>query len=200
MNVTAEIYYPTSDNKNRGQGDFHFHQIKSLHQALQSRFAPRSDVYISSGIFVYYVEGNARRRFSPDLMICFGIENKPRYNYKLWEEKAVPAVIFEIVSSEDWSSLFNSKRRLYTKLGVSEYYVFDSEYKYLPEPLRAYRLEFGDLVHQSIVNNRIFSPMLNLELVDTGKDLRLFDCEKNELLPNSMNCGSSRNYERLDWT
>jgi hypothetical protein len=52
----------------------------------------------------------------------------------------------------------------------------------LPQPLFAYRLEFGELVRQSVSENRIFSPILGLELVDNGKQLRLFNPDTKEFL------------------
>lgn len=178
-----DICYPASDDKNRGRGDFHFQQRMLLAESLQKNFDSRSDVYISSDIFVYYEEGNPRRRFAPDVMVCFGVENKKRRTYKLWEEKVAPSVIFEIASSETWEKDVTTKRKLYEDLGVAEFYVFDPEYKYLPQALRAYHLEFGELARQSISKNRIFSPALGLELVDTKENLRLFDPKNNELLP-----------------
>ena len=90
-----------------------------------------------------------------------------RRTYKLWEEKSVPQVIIEVVSKETWEKDVTTKRRLYERLGVAEYYVVDPEYKYLPSPLFAYHLEFGELVRQSIENKRVYSQALGLELVDT---------------------------------
>lgn len=182
----AEIYYPESDRKIMGETDFHFLQIQLLMELLQLFFDKRTDVYVSSDIFVYYEEGNTRRRFAPDVMVCFGIENQKRRTYKLWEEKVVPSVIFEIASSETWEKDVTSKRKLYEDLGVQEFYIFDPEYKYLPQPLRAYHLEFGELVRQSAANNRIFSPALGLELVDTGEKLRFFDSNKQAFVPTAQ--------------
>lgn len=182
-NGKVEVFYPETDGKIKGYGDFHYHQIRLLYSNLQVFFESRKDVYFSSGIMFYYEEGNPNRCFAPDLMVCFGAENKKRRTYKLWEEKIVPQVVVEVVSKETWQKDVTTKRRLYEKLGVEEYFIIDPEYKYLPSPLFAYRLEFGELVRQAVENKRIFSQALGLELVDTGEDFRFFNPETKEFLP-----------------
>ena len=182
-NGTTEIYYPSEERKKMGETDYQHIQISILEQMLRLFLMSRKDVYLASDLIVYYEEGNPNRRFAPDLMICFGSENKKRRTYKLWEEKIVPQVIVEVVSKETWQKDVTIKRRLYGKLGVEEYYIIDPEYKYLPSPLFAYRLEFGELVRQAVENKRIFSQALGLELVDTGEDFRFFNPDTNEFLP-----------------
>ncbi len=181
----GEVIYPTEERKKMGETDFQHIQISILEQMLRLFFANKKDVYLASDLIVYYEEGNPNRRFAPDLMVCSGAENKKRRTYKLWEEKIVPQVVIEVVSKETWQNAVTTKRRLYEKLGVEEYFVIDPEYKYLPSPLFAYRLEFGELVRQSISDKRISSKFLGLELVDTGADFRFFDSEANEFLPTS---------------
>jgi len=179
----TEVYYPSEERKKMGETDYQHIQISILEQMLRLFLMNRKDVYLASDLIVYYEEGNPNRRFAPDLMVCFGAENKKRRTYKLWEEKVVPQVIVEVVSKETWHKDVTTKRRLYGKLGVAEYYIIDPEYKYLPLPLFAYRLEFGELVRQAVENKRIFSQALGLELVDTGEDFRFFNPETNEFLP-----------------
>ena len=182
-NGTTEIYYPSEERKKMGETDYQHIQISILEQMLRLFLMNRKDVYVASDLFVYYEEGNPNRRFAPDLMICFGAENKMRRTYKLWEEKIVPQVVVEVVSKETWQKDVTIKRRLYGKLGVEEYYIIDPEYKYLPSPLFAYRLEFGELVRQAVENKRIFSQALGLELVDTGEGFRFFNPATQTFLP-----------------
>lgn len=178
-----EIYYPSEEPKKIGETDYQHFQISILEQMLRVFFAGRQDVYLASDLILYYEEGSPNRRCAPDLMVCFGAENKKRRSYKLWEEKIVPQFVIEVASKETWEKDVTTKRRLYEKLGVKEYYVLDPEYKYLPQPMLAYRLEFGELVRISVQNNRIFSEVLNLDLVNTGADFRFFDIENDKFLP-----------------
>ncbi len=182
----GEIYYPSEEKKKLGETDFQHIQISILEQQLRLFLNEKKDIYLASDLIVYYEEGNPNRRFAPDLMVCFGVENKKRRSYKIWEEKQVPQVIIEVASEATWQKDVTFKRRLYERLGVEEYFVIDPEYKYLTQPLIAYHLEFGDLVRQAINNNRIFSHLLDLELVDTGADFRFFNPETQEFLPTAQ--------------
>ncbi len=182
INGNEEAIYPSEEKKKLGETDYQHIQISILEQQLRIFLSEKKDVYLASDLIVYYEEGNPNRRFAPDLMVCFDVENKKRRSYKIWEEKVVPSVIIEVASEATWQKDVTTKRRLYEKLGVVEYYVIDPEYKYLTQPMLAYRLEFGELVRQAIQNDRIFSEELNLELVNTGEDFRFFDVEKDEFI------------------
>lgn len=155
--------------------DVHREQMNYLIETLKVHFQSRSDVYVSGNIMFYYEEGNPRKVFSPDVMVSFGVSGEYRRTYKLWKEKAFPQVVFEISSRGTWGEDLNKKWLLYQQFGVKEYYIFDPEYDYLPEPLIAYRLKRGELTKVSVKNNRIFSEEIGLEIVDTGEGLRLFD-------------------------
>lgn len=177
-----EIYYPESDGKPMAETDVHRDQMNYLIESLKLFFSNRKIAYVSGNIMFYYEEGNPHKSFSPDVMICFGVSQEDRRTYKLWEEKQFPQVVFEISSRGTWGEDLNKKWFLFQKFGVKEYYIFDPEYDYLPEPLIAYRLKKGELKQVKVKNGRIFSEELNLEIVDTSKGLRLYDPEKKEFL------------------
>ena len=177
-----EIFYPETDGKPMAETDIHREQMNYLIESLKLFFQSRKDVYISGNIMFYYEEGNTRKVFSPDVMVCFGVSSEIRRIYKIWEEKQFPQVIFEISSRSTWGEDLNTKWLLYRQFGVKEYYIFDPEYDYLPEPLVAYRLKRGELKQVPVKNGRIFSKELELEIVDTGEGLRLFDPVAKEFL------------------
>jgi hypothetical protein len=63
--------------------------------------------------------------------------------------------------------------------------IFYPEYDYLPEPIVAYRLnKDGEFIKAKVKKGRICSQELNLELVDTGESLRLFNPNTKSFLPN----------------
>lgn len=177
-----EIYYPESDGKPMAETDVHRTQMNYLIETLKLYFDERKDVYISGNIMFYYEEGNPHKVFSPDVMVCFGISPEDRRIYKLWEEEQFPQVVFEISSRSTWGEDLNKKWFLYQKFGVKEYYIFDPEYDYLPEPLVAYRLKKGELKQVKVKNGRVFSEELGLEIVDTGSGLRLYNPQTEEFL------------------
>lgn len=176
------VYYPDTDETVMPEGVLHFLLSVRLVSALLAFFSARNDVKVFGNVMFYYEKGNVKKVVSPDVMICFGLETMPLRVYKLWEEKAVPAVIIEFASESTWFKDVSTKIALYQKLGVAEYFVFDPEYKNLPQPLVSFRLIDGVFVEREIVDNRIYCEALKLELVDTAETLRLFDPKTNEFL------------------
>lgn len=184
LKTKQEIYYPVSDGKPMGETDYHVQTINYLYQALNAFFEKQSDVKILADIMFYYDEGNPRKVLALGVMVVKGVGNHSRRSYKLWEEKQFPQVIFEISSRSTWGDDLNKKWFLYQQFGVEEYYIFDPEYDYLPEPLVAYRLKKGELAKVVIKKNRIYSDELGLEIVDTEKGLRLFNPQTKNFLNN----------------
>ena len=179
----GEIYYPESDGEPMAETDKHRKLILGLISLLEVFFAERADVYVTGNIMFYYVEGDPTEVISPDVMVCFGVPKGDRTSYKTWEESdVIPSVIIEIASRGTWRKDRVEKLELYQMLGVEEYYIFNPQYpKNLPA-FMAFRLKEGILDSVAIENGRIKSNILGLELVDTGKTLRLFNPITNDFL------------------
>ncbi|MCY7344939.1 MAG: Uma2 family endonuclease [Pyrinomonadaceae bacterium] len=182
VSADAEIYYPDTDETIMPEGIQHFLLSVHLASILLAFFASRNDAKVFGNVMLYYEEGKPKKFVSPDLMVCFGLEQFPKRVYKLWQEKVVPSVVIEFASNTTWLNDVSSKLALYQKLGVKEYYVYDVEYAHLPEPLMAFRLEDGVLSEIEVRDKRILSESLGLELVDTGETLRFCNPETNEFL------------------
>lgn len=52
-------------------------------------------------------------------------------------------MVIEVSSRRTWLEDLYKKWQLYARLGVREYFLFDPQYDYLPEPLMAWRLGEG---------------------------------------------------------
>ncbi len=178
-----EVYYPETDGTEMGQNSIHFWLINNLAQMLGLFFAWRTDVFVTGDIMLYYEKGEPKKFVAPDLMICFGVKNTPRRVYELWKEDVPPSIIFEIASESTWQKDVSRKLALYERIGVQEYYIYDPERNYLPNPLLAYQLKDGEYELVETKNSRIYSPLLNLELVDDGFSLKFFNHETIEYLP-----------------
>ena len=178
-----EIYYPESDGKPMAETDVHRRLMMDLIDTLEIYFQHDPEVYVSGNLLLYYEEGKPPKSVSPDVLFVRGIAKKLRRTYKLWEEGRMPDVVFEISSRKTWGDDWHVKFQLYARLGVKEYYLFDPEYDYLPEPLIAFRLTNGVYKKLKVKKNRVFSEALGLELVDTGETLRLFDPSSGQFLP-----------------
>ena len=173
---TKKIDYPSSDGKPMAESDLHRDQMILTIQNLQSWFAEHPEVYIAGNNFLYFVEGDPRQVVSPDFYVVFGAGRGPREVYKVWEEGGLaPDVVFEITSKKTRLTDETKKRDLYEMLGVSEYYQFDPRGDYLNPRLKASRLENRHYVPVPVLEGRLYSPLLGLDLVVEGKRLRCYN-------------------------
>lgn len=177
-----EVYYPVEIEGEMGETAFHFKYVRLFSILLETFFASRTDVTVAGNMMVYHSEGNSRKWLSPDVFVCFGVENKLRRVFKTWEEGVFPQVVFEIASDNTFENDLGGKRLDYARLGVEEYYLLDPEREYLPQPLMAFHRDKGRLVSAPINDNRVMSILLALEIVDTGESFRLFNPESREFL------------------
>ncbi len=180
--LEAAIHYPETDGKPMGETDLHIKLIIDLSEALRNFFRPQPDVYVSRDLLLYYEPGNTRKFVVPDVFVVRGVSKGDRRVYKLWEEGRTPSAVIEISSRETKKADLNSKLHLYERLGVAEYYVFDPEYRYVKPPLRAWRLSGGAYIEIAVVNRRVKSDELGLELEDTGQTLRLLNPATGQFL------------------
>ncbi len=183
----VQLVYPESDGKPMAETDLHCQVIIDLREALKSFFARQPDVYVSGNLFIYYVEDDNRKNVAPDVFVVRGVGKRLgeqlRRVYKLWEEGVAPCVVIEVTSSGTKNEDLQRKKNLYAQLGVKEYFIFDPEYRYLKPPFRAYRLSGKQYVELAIVNRRVRSEELGLELVNTGETLRIYDPVREAFLP-----------------
>lgn len=137
------IHYPESDGRPMAESDRHRNEMMDLIAMLQARYADAADVYVSGNLLLYYEEGNPRASVAPDVFVVLGVPKRLRRIYKLWEEGAPPAVVFEITSRSTRREDLRTKRDLYARLGVAEYFLYDPEAEYLHPPLQGFRLVAG---------------------------------------------------------
>lgn len=179
----SEIFYPDSDGQPMAETDTHRKLILYLTSCLEIFFANREDIYVTGNIMFYFIEGEPTEVVSPDVMVCFGVPKGERTSYKIWEENdVVPSVVIELSSRGTWRKDRVEKRLLYAMLGVKEYFIFNpldlkSESRFI-----ALHLKNGEYEAAEIKNERVPSEVLGLELVVSGKTLRLFNPQTSEFL------------------
>ena len=77
----------------------------------------------------------------PDVMVAFGVPRERfRLSYQTWRMGKVPDFVLEVVSKSSVRRDYGSKRELYERLGVAEYFIFDGRVSPGRERLTAYRL------------------------------------------------------------
>ena len=116
---TAEIIYPSSDGEPVAETYDHLYAILTtlevLKQHLQNR---RGTVLANQNLF--YAQGYPKLRVVPDVMVIYDVEPGGRDSYKLWEEKQVPQVIFEMTSKKTQEEDRTTKKDLYERFLTGE--------------------------------------------------------------------------------
>ena len=139
----GEIVYPYSDGKPMGESGIHVNQILLLKSLLDLHYQKKNDVYVCADMFLYYEEGNPAKNVSPDVMVILGVPKYERKSFFTWKEGKSPDVVFEITSESSFLYDTTTKLKLYQKLGVKEYFIFNplAEPMTLENALIGHRLE-----------------------------------------------------------
>jgi Uma2 family endonuclease len=168
--------YPDSDGRPMGDTDFHNLALTDLRQGLEDHFAGVPDVYVASNLILYYQEGDPTKRRDPDVLVAKKVGKHKRRSFRIWEEKVVPRVLWEVASRKTWRVDVGEKRLLYARIGIHEYFLFDPEGRYLRPPLQGFRLVHGKSVPMKPnADGSLTSKELGLRFRADGERLRLFD-------------------------
>ena len=194
------IVYPETDGMPLPDGEYQAPIYVSVVGTLRTFFSDVPGARVNGDTFIYYVEGDPRRVFSPDCYVAFGLSeaaleslSMERNNtYLLWEVGKPPDFILEIGSPSTGAVDTGRKRDLYAEIGVGEYWRYDpSGGDFYGEPLVGERLVDGEyerfeLRHQDDGSVRSHSEALNLELQWIDGELRFWDPVKGERLLNQQ--------------
>jgi Uma2 family endonuclease len=180
-----EIIYPSSDGKPVAETEAHILLLLQLVGTLKIFLRPDPMVYAIGNMFLYYEEGNPRARRAPDVMVIKGVDGRLiRRSFKTWVEKAVPCCIIEVTSKKTAKEDLVTKRDLYERLRVHEYFLYDPLHEYLPQQLMGFRL--GEAAYQAMtpaVDGSLLSDELGLRFVAEGIKLGLFRRDTGERVP-----------------
>ena len=173
------------------QNDRHLSRLLVYGPALKSRYEGRGGM-VGADLSMPYVKGSPGKTLAPDLFVALAAEEREgRLSYKLWEEP-VPDFVLEDLSPNKWRRDTVDKRKLYRRLGVREYWMFDETGRRLRddrgsrlgEMLVGYRLRKGK--YRRIGANdagRLPSKALGLELCVRDRLVRIYDPVGGDYLP-----------------
>jgi hypothetical protein len=99
MTVAANnaIHYPTRDGKPIAETFAHMYAIFMSIELLRMYLRGQQATVLGNQ-FLYYEEGNPKKRVAPDVFVIFDVEPGGRDNYKIWEEGSAPSITFEMTS------------------------------------------------------------------------------------------------------
>jgi Uma2 family endonuclease len=176
--VDEKSLYPCSDGQPMGEATFHVQAVILLLQALQDFFRDSADVFVAANLLWYWEEGNANARKAPDVLVVRGVGKEERRSFVSWQEiNTVPTVVFEVASLSTWREDLYEKPKLYARLGVREYFLFDPEAQYLRPALQGFRRNQQGIYAalEPDAKDRLESEELGLHLRAEGALLRLMD-------------------------
>ncbi len=181
------VDYPSSDGKPLAENDPQLHAILYAVGALRVYYGHRPDVYVSGDLLVYYEEGNPRVSVAPDAFVVFGVEDRRRMNYKVWEEGKGPDFVLEVASPSTWREDVQRKPAIYAGLGVREYFLFDPMGAHYTPRLQGYRMVGGAYERLTAVASidrtlALHSEVLGLDLRTRGEEIRFHDPATGETL------------------
>jgi len=172
------VHYPDSDGRPLADNDLQYRVMADLRHALDIRYEAEPDVYVSTDLLIYYVEGDPTARVAPDVFVAFGVGKGDRRSYRVWEEGRLPAIVFEVASQNGWRKLLGSKKDLYEEIGVPEYIVFDPDGEFIQPRLQGFRLQNGRYWPIPLeADGSLVSRTTGLKIEPEGNNLRLVDLE-----------------------
>ncbi|MDA0267955.1 MAG: Uma2 family endonuclease [Cyanobacteria bacterium] len=175
--------YPSTDGEPVAETFVHLYAMLITLEVLRQYLAGQRATVLSNQ-FLYYAQGLPRLRVAPDVMVIFDVEPGGRDHYKIWEEGAVPTVIFEMTSEGTQEQDQSFKKTLYEQLEVQEYWLFDPKGDWIPEKLRGYRWQASGYV--SITNGISSCLGLRLAVEDTLIGFYRLDTGEKLLIPDEL--------------
>jgi Uma2 family endonuclease len=106
----------------------HRQQMTVLIESLEHAWRDRTDFYVGGNMFLYFSETQARHNDfrGPDVYVVMNTTRRERRAWVVWEENGqVPDVIVELLSEKTEHVDRGEKMRVYARLRVGEYFLFD---------------------------------------------------------------------------
>jgi Uma2 family endonuclease len=185
----STIEYPEEDFEPMPEGDKQRRNLSYTTEALRLWFASQQNVYVSGNLFIFYEENKPEKRIAPDTFVVFGMDDRDRTSYKIWEDGKAPDFVLEITSKGTVIKDQQQNPLIYRNLGVKEYFQYDPTGEYLkPNSLQGMRLEQGEYLRipaSSLENNvlSLHSEVLNLDLrLYRDRGFRFYDPVSQQIL------------------
>jgi len=192
--IPSKIYYPSGDGQPVAETFDHLYVILITIEVLRL-YLKDVQACILGNQFLYYEEGNSAKRCAPDVMVIFGVKPGSRDNYKIWEEGKIPRVAFEMTSRGTKEKDNVDKKKLYSQIGIEEYWQFDPKGEWIFEQLRGFRLVNGQY---RLIEDSISTALgLRLEVTDALISFYRSDNGKKLLIPAELQEKAELEQEKL---
>jgi Uma2 family endonuclease len=157
--------------------DLHQEAIVTVYLSLKSVGRRRGlPWHVSNQLMVLMGRVSGKEwRPSPDVLVHTTAGTEPLTSFNV-AAHGVPELVVEVASESTWNYDVELKRRIYGRVGVQEYIVFDPTGEFLGGRLRAWHAtEQGFVSWRADQNGRLYSKVLDLWFKPEGLLLRVFD-------------------------
>ena len=143
-----ELRLPSSDDDPVPHNTRQFVALVDCFDSLREHWRGRPDVFVGADQFLYwdpaYKPGTecGNPPTAPDVYVAFGVANRHRNSYVVWEEGKPPDFVLEVVSPSSRRKDEKEKPGVYAEIGVPEFFLYDPEGKLKPA-LSGFELRAG---------------------------------------------------------
>ena len=143
-----ELRLPSEEDEPVSRNTRQLVAIVDCFNSLRQHWRGQRDVFVGSDQFIHWDRNYHSRKNpensppSPDVYMAFGVADRHRISYVVWEEGKPPDFVLEVVSPSSRKRDEKEKPILYAKMGVPELFLYDPAGK--PKPaLLGYALREG---------------------------------------------------------
>ena len=203
----AEVEYPDTDGLPMADNDFQAVTMHYAGPALARHFEGRG--YVATDTILYYVKGNRKVYVAPDVMVVLGVDGSLRNSFTVWEEGGrIPDFVLEVVSNSTQQNDARDKRKVYSKLGVREYFGYAPNsnrmdgmdgHRLVGETLRDGQWEAIPRLEEERISSAVLGLELRVRKRNSGgsfRELRFYDPGIGEDLPTHDEALRARDEER----
>ena len=128
-----ELRLPSCEDEPVPQNTRHAVAIEESFGSLRLHWRGRRDVFVGSDQFLYWDPAYPARKTgmnspaAPDVYVAFGVANRHRDSYVVWEEGKPPDFVLEVVSPSSRRDDEEDKPSKYAKIGVPELFLYHPE-------------------------------------------------------------------------
>ena len=94
------------------------HTVYGQYGALLAHYRRCPKTLIGVNLLLRYREDGVRYALVPDVFVVFGVTNKKRPSYEIWEEGKAPDFVLEVASKGTYENDLGSKKNTYERMGV----------------------------------------------------------------------------------
>ena len=172
-----ELRLPECEDEHMPQNTIHAVATVDCFDGLQRHWRGRPDVFVGFDQFVYWDPAYHSKTnpdnppVAPDVYVAFGVANRHRRSYVVWEEGKPPDFVLEVASPSGRGQDARKKPPIYAKMGVPEFFLYDPDRKPAPE-LSGFELHGG--AYRALPEERIAGGVAGVR----SKVLGLYLCLK----------------------